>query len=266
MKFGIAQSATRKEDTRFLKGEGRYIDDIAAEGTLRAALLRSPVAHGRITHLDASAARAAPGVKLVFTYDDVRDRLAPLKCRMPVQQADGTPISDILRPNLADGVVRFVGHPDPPVNEPFVDEWARILDAWRNRQGDVGRADGSGHEPPPPVAPVRVLDRLAGQPGRRDVQLAHEVGGAVVGLRDARGREGVGLDDVGAGIAVADMDVAQGVGLGEHQFVQAEEEVWPCPEGLLAADNLEVPKLVRDPRARLTEQGGPLPSSRIQAP
>ena len=109
MKFGVSQSAVRKEDVRFLTGAGRYIDDIPLDGTLRAALLRSPVAHGRITHLDASAARAAPGVRLVFTWDDVKDRLAKLACRMPMNQRDGTPISEILRPHLSDGTVRYVG-------------------------------------------------------------------------------------------------------------------------------------------------------------
>lgn len=111
MKFGIAQPAIRKEDVRFLKGEGAYIDDFAPAGTLRAVIFRSPVAHAVITHLDTTAARSAPGVRLIFTWEDVRNRLAPLKCRMPLQNADGTPIADIERPNLADGVVRFVGQP-----------------------------------------------------------------------------------------------------------------------------------------------------------
>ncbi|MEL6794174.1 MAG: molybdopterin cofactor-binding domain-containing protein, partial [Pseudomonadota bacterium] len=108
---GMSQSVTRKEDVRFLTGTGRYLDDIAIEGTLRAYILRSPTAHARITRLDVSAARAALGVKLIYVFEDVRDRLAPLTCRMPLTQANGDPLPPVERPHLADGVVRFVGQP-----------------------------------------------------------------------------------------------------------------------------------------------------------
>ncbi|MEO1611352.1 MAG: xanthine dehydrogenase family protein molybdopterin-binding subunit, partial [Pseudomonadota bacterium] len=111
MQFGMSQSVTRKEDVRFLTGTGRYLDDIAIEGTLRAYILRSPTAHARITRLDVSAARAALGVKLIYVFEDVRDRLAPLTCRMPLTQANGDPLPPVERPHLADGVVRFVGQP-----------------------------------------------------------------------------------------------------------------------------------------------------------
>lgn len=111
MKFGVSQAVTRKEDVRLLTGAGRYIDDHAPAGALRAAILRSPVAHGRITGLDVEAARAAPGVRLVYTYDDVAGRLDPMRCRVPMAQTDGSPFVEILRPNLTDGTVRFVGQP-----------------------------------------------------------------------------------------------------------------------------------------------------------
>ena len=66
-KFGSSQSVRRLEDARFVTGHGRYIDDTAPEGALRAYLLRSPMAHGRITTLDVAEAREAPGVELVLT-------------------------------------------------------------------------------------------------------------------------------------------------------------------------------------------------------
>jgi carbon-monoxide dehydrogenase large subunit len=68
--FGKAQG--RIEDPRLLTGQGRYVDDIAPPGALRAVFLRSAVAHGRITVLDVGAARAAPGVHLVLTAADLR--------------------------------------------------------------------------------------------------------------------------------------------------------------------------------------------------
>jgi len=57
----------RKEDARFLRGKGHYLDDIALPGMLYAAILRSPHAHARITSIDTSAAEAHPKVKAVIT-------------------------------------------------------------------------------------------------------------------------------------------------------------------------------------------------------
>ena len=50
----------RKEDPRFVRGRGRYVDDIQLPGMLHLAILRSPVAHARIVSVDTSAAEAAP--------------------------------------------------------------------------------------------------------------------------------------------------------------------------------------------------------------
>src|SRR5207248_10070563 len=57
----------RKEDARFLRGKGRYLDDIALPGMLHGAILRSPHAHARIVSIDTSAAEAHPKVKAVIT-------------------------------------------------------------------------------------------------------------------------------------------------------------------------------------------------------
>ncbi|MGH9249655.1 MAG: molybdopterin cofactor-binding domain-containing protein, partial [Acidimicrobiales bacterium] len=57
----------RKEDARFLRGKGNYIDDIQLPGMLHAAILRSPYAHARIGSIDTSAAEAHPKVKAVIT-------------------------------------------------------------------------------------------------------------------------------------------------------------------------------------------------------
>ncbi|MBO0694005.1 MAG: xanthine dehydrogenase family protein molybdopterin-binding subunit, partial [Acidimicrobiaceae bacterium] len=57
----------RKEDARFLRGKGNYVDDIQLPGMLHGAILRSPHAHARIVSIDTSAAEAHPKVKAVIT-------------------------------------------------------------------------------------------------------------------------------------------------------------------------------------------------------
>ncbi|SCL34690.1 carbon monoxide dehydrogenase, large subunit apoprotein [Micromonospora rhizosphaerae] len=57
----------RKEDPRFVRGRGRYVDDVQLPGMLHLAILRAPVAHARIVGIDTSAAEASPGVKAVVT-------------------------------------------------------------------------------------------------------------------------------------------------------------------------------------------------------
>jgi aerobic carbon-monoxide dehydrogenase large subunit len=57
----------RKEDARFLRGKGHYLDDVQLPGMLYGAILRSPHAHARINSIDVSAAQAHPKVKAVIT-------------------------------------------------------------------------------------------------------------------------------------------------------------------------------------------------------
>src|SRR3989454_11280277 len=63
----IGESIKRKEDGRFLRGKGNYLDDIELPGMLHMAILRSPHAHARIRSVDTSAASAMPGVVAVVT-------------------------------------------------------------------------------------------------------------------------------------------------------------------------------------------------------
>jgi carbon-monoxide dehydrogenase large subunit len=57
----------RKEDPRFIRGKGHYVDDVQLNGMLHLAILRSPMAHAKIISVDISAAQAHPKVKLVVT-------------------------------------------------------------------------------------------------------------------------------------------------------------------------------------------------------
>jgi len=74
--FGAA--VKRREDPRFLRGEGRFIDDVTLPGLLHAAFLRSPHAHARIARVDTTAAAAAPGVVRVLTFADLERWMKPL--------------------------------------------------------------------------------------------------------------------------------------------------------------------------------------------
>jgi carbon-monoxide dehydrogenase large subunit len=68
---GIGHSIKRREDDRFIRGAGTYVDDISLPGMLHMAILRSPVAHARIVSIDSSAATALPGVVAVITGNDL---------------------------------------------------------------------------------------------------------------------------------------------------------------------------------------------------
>ena len=61
----------RKEDPRFIRGEGTYVDDVTLPGMLHGAVLRSPVAHARIESIDTSAALQHPKVHAVITGKDL---------------------------------------------------------------------------------------------------------------------------------------------------------------------------------------------------
>ena len=71
LKFGMGASPLRIEDGSLIRGEGRYTTDVTPPGALTAYVLRSTVAHAKIKVGDLSAARSAPGVRLVWTASDV---------------------------------------------------------------------------------------------------------------------------------------------------------------------------------------------------
>ena len=77
----------RVEDPRFITGKGRYVDDIALQGMVHAAILRSPYAHANIRSIDTSAARAMPGVLAVIVGADIPYN--PLPMAWPAGGASG---------------------------------------------------------------------------------------------------------------------------------------------------------------------------------
>jgi carbon-monoxide dehydrogenase large subunit len=89
----------RREDPPLLTGAARYTADLAEPGALHAAFVRSPLAHGRILAVDATAAAAMPAVAGVFTAADLG---------LPPLPAESAPDA-FARPVLATGTVRFLG-------------------------------------------------------------------------------------------------------------------------------------------------------------
>src|SRR6266480_1076072 len=67
LKGNIGDSIRRKEDDRFIRGRGNYVDDIALPGMLHMAIHRSPFAHARIKSIKTDAAQSMPGVVAVVT-------------------------------------------------------------------------------------------------------------------------------------------------------------------------------------------------------
>jgi carbon-monoxide dehydrogenase large subunit len=102
----------RREDARFLTGQGRYVDDVHLDHMVHAVVVRSPHAHARITRIDAAPALDSPGVLAVFTGEDWEaSGFGPLPTRSQARFTDGSAIPVPPRPGLVDGVVRCVGDP-----------------------------------------------------------------------------------------------------------------------------------------------------------
>ena len=104
------RSVRRLEDVRFLTGEGRYVDDEPCAGHIVMAVLRSPHAHAIIREISTAAAAAMPGVRGVFTADDlIRDGIGPMPCSLKLGVDDGLIVTP--RYPLCRDRVRHVGDP-----------------------------------------------------------------------------------------------------------------------------------------------------------
>jgi aerobic carbon-monoxide dehydrogenase large subunit len=101
----VGQPIERLEDYRFVRGRGQYVDDLARNDMLHAAILRSSIAHGRIRAIDVSRAKKIAGVHAVITAADLGHAipLVPMRLQpMPEFEAFGQPV-------MARDKVRYVG-------------------------------------------------------------------------------------------------------------------------------------------------------------
>jgi CO/xanthine dehydrogenase Mo-binding subunit len=197
----IGRSLPRREDPPLLRGQGRFAADINFPGQWIMRVVRSPVAHGEIRSVDASAALALPGVHAVWTYKDVAHipripfRLTGLKTLEPYQQ-----------PVLADGVVRYVGEPVALV---FAEDAYIAEDAAELVEIDIAPRDVVMNASDAPGAFDRGHTTEADviRKGYGDVETAFRKAHAVVSLELAVGRHtGVPMETRGA---IATYDAAR---------------------------------------------------------
>jgi aerobic carbon-monoxide dehydrogenase large subunit len=102
----VGQPIRRTEDARLLQGRGTFIADFRLPDMLHAAILRSPLAHARVTALHTDAARMLPGVVAVLTAADIGT--IP---RIPMRMARAPGCENFLQPVIAGDTVRYVGEP-----------------------------------------------------------------------------------------------------------------------------------------------------------
>src|ERR1700759_5494291 len=99
----IGQSRRRKEDHHLITGRTMWTDNITLPGMVHLAILRSPMAHAKITSIDTDEAKGRPGVLAVFTGQDFADAQGSLPCAWPV-----TP--DMVNPGHPSLAVTQVNH------------------------------------------------------------------------------------------------------------------------------------------------------------
>jgi len=123
----IGTPVRRREDYRFLTGQGTYTDDINRPGQLYAYFLRSPHANARLGRIDTAQAKSAPGVVAVFTGQDLAaEGIGGLPCGWLINSKDGSPMKEPTHPVLPVDRVRHVGDPVAVV---IADSLAQARDA-----------------------------------------------------------------------------------------------------------------------------------------
>jgi carbon-monoxide dehydrogenase large subunit len=106
----IGQPLRRREDIRFLRGKGLFVDDVAPPGTAWCAFVRSPHGHARIRGVSTTVAGTMPGVLLTLTAEDwKRAGHGELTVVHPMPFSDGRPMNNAPRPAFAGDKVRHVG-------------------------------------------------------------------------------------------------------------------------------------------------------------
>src|SRR5205814_1312512 len=109
---GIGAAVRRKEDQRFITGQGHYTDDVNRPGQAHAFFIRSPHAHAKIKTIDAKTAKAMPGVLGVLTGADLAaDKIGNLICGWMIHSKDGSPMNMAPHPAIAHGKANYVGDP-----------------------------------------------------------------------------------------------------------------------------------------------------------
>ncbi|GAB4377076.1 MAG: xanthine dehydrogenase family protein molybdopterin-binding subunit [Kiloniellaceae bacterium] len=151
---GIGASVKRKEDFRFLTGQGRYTDDINRPGQLYAYFVRSPHAHAKIKKVDTAEAAKQPGVRAVFTGADMAaDKVGSLPCGWVVTDRHGEAHKAPPHFPLARDKVRYVG-----------DHVAVVIAETYAQAKEAGERVAVDYEELPAIAnPAKAMDKGAPQ-------------------------------------------------------------------------------------------------------
>lgn len=196
----IGARTQRVEDERFLRGEGRFVADLAIPFMLEAHVYRSPYGHARIGAINLEAALALDGVHTIITAADLPAGLAPIPCRIPTHGD----LQPYLQHVLASGKVRYVGEPVAVI---VADSRAIAEDAAELIEIDFD--------------PLRVVtDPHAGV--LADAEPLHEIG-------NLAGRWGFDLGDVKLALRDAAFSVTEKFSIQRHSAMPMETR------GLLAA-------------------------------
>jgi aerobic carbon-monoxide dehydrogenase large subunit len=133
----IGESRVRREDLRLLRGQGQYVDDIELPNLAYMAVVRSTQPHARIVSVDATAARALPGVVGVFTAADLAEINRPFPVHLPHKS-----LRETIQCALPIDKVRYVGEPVAVVvaeSRYLAEDGAELVDV------EYDALPGSGH-------------------------------------------------------------------------------------------------------------------------
>ncbi|MDQ2744158.1 MAG: aerobic carbon-monoxide dehydrogenase large subunit [Chloroflexota bacterium] len=220
----FGEPVRRNEDDRFLTGKGRYVDDITLPGALHAAVLRSPIAHGRIKRIDTEAAKALEGVVAVWTAADLGEVWRPSPLVVPHEALT----HGRTQYPLARDMVRYVG-----------EAVALVVATDRYLAEDACDAIEVEYEPLPPA--VDLEDAAA-----EDAPLVHEdvPGNIAAILRQETG-------DVDKAFAEADRVFTDRLylerGAGQPMETRAIAAQWDEVEGILTMwDTTQAPLSIRN--------------------
>ena len=109
---GIGAAVRRREDLRFVTGNGNYTDDINQPGQVYGAFCRSPYARAKLGEINVEEALAVEGVLAVYTgHEMVADGIGDLPCGWLVKSKDGTDMHSSPHPPMAATHVNYVGEP-----------------------------------------------------------------------------------------------------------------------------------------------------------
>ncbi|MCC0029760.1 MAG: xanthine dehydrogenase family protein molybdopterin-binding subunit [Brucellaceae bacterium] len=151
---GIGARVARKEDKRFITGQGRYTDDMSVHGMKHAVFVRSPHAHAKITKINTKAAEKMPGVVAILNGKQMsEDAIGNLICGWMIHSKDGSPMNMGAWRPIAEDTVRYVG-----------DAVAMVIADTRNQARDAADAiEVSYKELKVVTDPVKAMEKGAPQ-------------------------------------------------------------------------------------------------------